>query len=234
MNFHKPMFAALCVALLAIATPGIASDTNRLQWGSLEESTIVDSYGNSLPADKFTFDLGAFVGGFTPDDSNVSQWATNWRVFDRAKYVFNDLTGMAEFASEYTMYNNTFFNSHNGYEDVGFSRDAYIWVYNQQTAEPGSEWFLARATTWIFPTLSEVCCDNNLSIQWSMGDLEDAGVTPIWGSQFDQEGSGVRSGFNSGADLQTFTFIPEPSSALLVAIAGIMGALRRSRQPKAA
>lgn len=236
MNLRKTSIAMLCLTASVIHLQADPVNTNQLNWGSLEESTIVDSNGNRLSPDNFTFDLGAFVDGFTPDDANVSLWAANWRSFNVAVYSFDgDDTG--NFASEYTMYESGNFNtgsfSYGDFEDLGISRNAYIWVYNSQSPEPGTEWFLARSSTWVFPTLGLDCCDNDPPIEWSMGDLSDAGVTPIWGGQDGQQGAGLVNNFISGADLQTFTFIPEPSSALLISLAGVLGVFRRSRARKA-
>jgi len=237
MNIRNILSTAACAIALAMSAAADPVNTSQLFWGSQEESIIVDSNGNPLPADNFTFDLGAFVVGFTPTDENVDQWAANWRSFSTATYSYNETTDRSEFAAEYTMYESGNFNpgssGYGDFEDLGISRTAYIWVYNNQSAVEGSEWFLARALTWEFPTLTEDCCGNDLPIQWSLGDLWDAGVVPVWGGQGGEEGAGEYTVFNSNADLQTFTFIPEPSSSLLLALGCLLVTLRRHRAPKA-
>lgn len=235
MNLRSISTAILCFAALVLSTPAQTVNTNQLNWGSQEESLIVDSNGNRLPVDNFTFDLGSFIEGFTPDETNVSQWASNWRSFNQAIYSFvGEERGV--FASEYTMYDSGNFDNEGGssygdFETLGISRNAYIWVYNSQTPEPGTEWFLARSADWVFPMLADICCDNSNPIEWSMGDLWDTGVVPVWGGQNGEQGSGVVNNFQNGADLQTYTFIPEPSSVLLIAFGGLMAAMRRNRQP---
>lgn len=41
---------------------------------------------------------------------------------------------------------------------------AYIWIYNSKTPEPGSQWFVVRSAGWVFPTGlpadGRICCDN--------------------------------------------------------------------------
>ena len=249
-NPHRDMFrvnqkyhARIIAMFMAISVPCIMAPRSdaeilnvaQLNWGSLDFSTIVDSNGSPLPAENFVFDLGAFRSDFTPNESNVADWAANWVTFDRASYVIDEF-GTAVFASSYSFYDDIFSSgvdeTGSNFETLGISREAYIWVYNSTEPEPGTEWFVGRSSTWQFPQVTGECCNHDEPMQWSMGDLVSSDI-PLWGNQLGYEGSGERSVFNGGADLQTYTFIPEPSSALLVAMAGIMGALRRSRQPKA-
>jgi len=242
MNFqlHQRLITASIAAwALCFMAPRAEAETlnvAQVNWGSLDFSRIVDSNGNPLPVDNFHFDLGAFDANFTPTESNVDQWADNWFTFDRANYEFDEF-GTAVFAGSYSFYEDIFGNSVNNtgsnFESLGISREAYIWVYNDTTPEPGTEWFLVRASTWVFPQVTGDCCNNDDPLQWSMGDLTSADI-PTWGNQLGSEGPGVRTVFDTDAELQTYTFIPEPSSALLIAMAGMLGALRRSRQPKAA
>lgn len=218
---------ALVICFVVGKAWGQGVDTDQINWGSLDGSTIVDSDGNQLAAANFTFALGAFATDFTPSETNVEDWFTNWYTFDNASY--NAANGL--FTGQYTMYDDP--NGNFAGVDLGdfagaaISRDAYFWIYNGEQPTVGTEWFLARAPLWKFPTLSAECCLNGLPLEWSMSDLSSH--TPLWGNQLGTEGSGVVSNFNGSADLQTYTFIPEPSSAMLVAIAAIMGLLRRSR-----
>lgn len=225
---HHKLFATCASALAVCLCAGLASaqavNTDQINWGSLDASTIVDSEGNTLDPLNFTFELGAFAEGFTPTESNVQDWYSNWFTFDVA--VYNQSGGV--FAGEYTMYDNNTDPLNGDFASLGISRDAYIWVYDSTTPEPGTEWFLASASNWQFPELADDCCNNALPLEWSMSDLTVTDV-PLWGNQLGTEGSGEVTSFNGGADLQTYTFIPEPSSALLVALAGLMGVMRRSR-----
>ena len=229
MNIHLHQFYAIAVIawITCLFTPqaGAQVNTGQINWGSLDFSSIVDSNGNTLAADNFTFDLGAFNDDFTPTDSTVADWFANWHTIDRATY--NEAGGV--FAGQYTMFGNTYTDTDNGnFAGLGISRDAYVWVYNSTAPEPGTEWFIARASNWQFPDITDDCCNNELPLEWSMSDLQSTDV-PLWGNQLGTEGPGERNEFISGADLQTYTFIPEPSSALLIALAGMLGVMRRSR-----
>ncbi len=230
---------AIC---LSAGLAGAQSITNQINWGSLDASTIVDSKGNQLiGVVGITIDLGAFADDFTPTAANVDDWAANWFSFDRAQFAI-DGEDTSLFASRYMMYQTGNFDKgafdYGDFEDLGISRSAYIWVYNLTEPVPGAEWFLAGAGSWEFPTLAEECCDNDVPIEWSLSDLAvgskitpDTPVIPVWGNYLGNEGSGEVTNRNVFADLQTYTFVvPEPSSALLIAMAGIIGAFRRSRQ----
>lgn len=229
-SLHARLFAtcapawALCLfAPLAKAQLNTAS----VNWGSQDFSTIVDSNGDTIPADgTFQFELGAFATGFVPDSSNVTDWFGNWFTFDRASYVV-DGNGTSVFASSYEFYDETIEGTAD-FQGLGINRDAYIWIYNSTTPEPGTEWLLTRASNWEFPTLAVDCCNNELPLEWSASDLTATDV-PLWGNQLGTEGPGENTVFSTGYDLQTYTFVPEPSSALLVALAGLVGVMRRRR-----
>jgi hypothetical protein len=65
-------------------------------------------------------------------------------------------------------------------------------------------------------------------VEWSVSDLSSADVVPLWGRQTDQQGFGEYDTI-SGSGLQTFTFIPEPSSSLMAMI-GVLGMVMRRRR----
>ena len=55
---------------------------------SLTDSAIVDRGGEVLN-ETFIFQLGAFDPAFNPIESNLREWATNWRIFDTADYAYD-------------------------------------------------------------------------------------------------------------------------------------------------
>jgi hypothetical protein len=195
-----------------------------MEWGSEVFSDFADSYGNTLNS-TYIFELGAFTPGFVPDQSNVSLWLENWLVFDRASYSESN----GYFSSTVQMGDDGRSDSPDQTPGtISFAGlDAYIWVRNEDEPVPGTEWLLTRTAYWTFPVAESGCCGNEVPIQWSLSDL-DSGDVPLWGSQGGVDGWGVQTDTDIHT-LQTFTFLPEVSSAVLVCMAGVFSLLRRHR-----
>lgn len=116
---------------------------------------------------------------------------------------------------------------HDGSFDFA-GQDAYIWIKNSDLLTPGSsEWLLVRAGDWVFPSASGLCCDTTI-IQFSTGELA-SGDTPIWGGQSGVAGLGYAPNFISGASLQTYSVVPEPTSALIALLIMVGAVTRRER-----
>jgi hypothetical protein len=202
-----------------------------INWGSDVDSVLRDSMGVPLD-DTFLIQLGFFQTAtaepFIPDESNVGDWAANWKVFDQA--AFSPVDGY--FTS--TALLNSDGSSSSSFATLGIDfsgQQTYIWTYNSTNPIPGSEWFLSTDPTWVMPDAVANCCDNILPYEWSIADLDfgDPGDTPVFGKQGGQTGAGVFTNTAENYDFQTFTFIPEPSSALLILLSGVAFALRRRR-----
>jgi PEP-CTERM motif len=214
------IYFALLVAMCFVATSS-SSLSQTLDWGSEVFSDLVDSEERPLD-ETFIFEVGAFEIGFVPDANNVAQWSSNWQVFDRA--IYNQENGY--FASTAHMLDDGTSDSNppGGLSFEGLS--AFIWVRNGDDPIVGTEWLLTRASNWVFPSANPGCCDNELQLQWSVSDLGTNGETPIWGGYDGVQGGGVFT--NTGTHtLQTHTFVPEPSSLLMLALAGVFMARRR-------
>ncbi|MFN4874492.1 MAG: PEP-CTERM sorting domain-containing protein [Akkermansiaceae bacterium] len=208
-----------------------------LSWGSMLPSILRDSNGNALNS-SFQMQLGFFVSSFIPNATNTADWASNWRVFDQAGYYgvgdpsnsFDPLNG---YYSRESIAIDLTGQSQSIYADIQINftgKDAYLWVYNSKTAGSSTtEWLLVRSASWVFPVGHDLAsCCSDTPVQWSVSDLGSA--TPIWGAQGSQLGGGAYTGYISGNTLQTFTFIPEPSTALLTAIGTAFVLLLRRRQ----
>ena len=211
---------------------GAVSQGQTLEWGSPNDINIMDSLGNTLENtldNTYIFELGAFINNFTPTASNYNDWLGNWQVFDRADYNSLDayFTGSADMLDDGT--SNSDFLTPGAISFEG--RNAYLWVRNSNDPVPGTEWFLARADSWVFPNAIPGCCDEGPPIQWSLSDLNIDPlnpVTPVWGNHLGQLGGGVYSVTDSDFDLQTHTFIPEPSSLVLALLgSGLLFVRRR-------
>lgn len=217
------VFGALCISRSDAQTT--------IEWGA-SGSPLIDSDGDAID-DNFVFELGAFALDFDPNESNVGQWLTHWRVFDRLIYdtIFGFSTSSSTILSDGTS-DSPFASSDPAFNFSGL--DAYVWVRNGFLVDnkpvPGSEWFLARAEIWSFPAESENCCETAF-IEWSTSDLTSTDV-PKWGRQGNVTGGeGVfnftpNESFNG---IQTHTFIPEPSSSLLLMLGGAGLVLIRRR-----
>ena len=230
----KTVFALLLAVLWTVF--GSSSNAQTLNWGSAVFTDLIDSDGNTLPEGVYTFELGVFVSGFVPEESNVSQWLGNWRVFDTAGYngydgpgdeLYGIITGTEQIQNGVTSASNLSFSF------AGLS--AYLWIRKGDQAEEGSEWFLGRATNWTFPLTGGGCCEDDPPIEWSVSDLITNGETPLWGNHGGVEGPGDHSytgtwgGSGHPYVVQTYTFVPEPSSLLLAAFsAGLMFRRRRN------
>lgn len=235
------LLAAACFAAYALPCHAL-----QLNWGSPGGTWVVDSDGAEVTGD-FVFELGAFPLGFDPDNTEPDLWVANWMLFDAATY--NPILGL--FTSEVNISNEVTSSSTvpNVSTESFSGLTAYLWIRNSNEPIPGSEWLLVRADNWTFPTVGGDCCETGL-LEWSISDL-DTGDVPNWGWQnddkttdgvqgpgeFSQSGSDARSSnsFPSGSPafpptLQTHTFVPEPSTALLAAIAGLGLAVRRKRR----
>ncbi len=218
----KTFTRILVLALILIGGPRAHSQT--LNWGSEVFSDLVDSHGDALDESLFVFELGSFDMGFIPDETNTSSWFANWRVFDTADYS----ESMGSFGSSVFVGENVT-SSNPSASTISFAGlAAFIWIRNNDNPGVGTEWMLARADSWTFPLTGGDCCDKGL-IEWSISDL-DTGDTPVWGGQNGVSGAGEYTSTGGPYTLQTYTVVPEPSSALLAAIACLTLLLRRRRR----
>jgi len=199
-----------------------------INWGTPVSSSIVNSKGSVLDQ-SYVFQLGAFSGGFNPTESNVESWLTYWKVFDNSGDLpgsgYNEILGYVTSVAQ--MYpDGTNSSTPGGYD---FSeQNAFVWVRNWDYAVPNAEWLLLRADNWVFPSkdLDGDCGCYDMPIEWSTSDLVNSNV-PIWGSQGGVNGAGEHT--VTGNFTQTFTFIPEPSSLMLIGVGALAMTLRRRR-----
>ncbi len=214
------LFTLLAAVCVIAASP---SNAQTLNWGGQFGDVLTDSEGNLLDAN-FTFELGAFISGFIPSEHPLDQWSSNWRMFDTAE--FNP--GFGYFTGEVFILDNVTSSNPSANPASFAGLVAYLWIRDNDQPIPGSEWLLVRSDQWTFPLTGGDCCDTSV-IQWSISDL-DGGDMPQWGRQGNAVGPGSYStNTSSTSSLQTFGFVPEPSTALLTAIAGLGMVLRRKR-----
>lgn len=195
-------FPVLSLIALVIALCSPASFSQTLNWGSLTNSTIVDSQGTPLDQ-TFVFELGAFDKTFTPSQSNINQWSNHWHTFDAASYAYNP-TDLGYFTGTANL------QDVSGYSSMFEGMSAFLWVRNSGQTEQ----FLATTPSWSFPALDQGCCPTDVTT-WSVSNL--VADVPLWGSHDDLHGGGNYTA-PGPFDLQTHA-VPEPGACLL-ALAG--------------
>lgn len=230
----------LC-CLFLLGTPHIHAQT--LNWGNEVGDYITQSNGDMVD-ETFIFELGVFDNGFDPQESNVDDWYSNWVVFDTATY---DPT-FRTFLTDSTIHNIYDVND----DPIGVTNspagtfnfagmEAYIWIRGGTSPNApvvGTEWLLVRSIEWVFPGSVPECCGD--PIRWSTAtDLTSSDI-PEWGRQYDEQGPGHytvdtttsvpgQPGATNGSQLQTYTFIPEPSAPMLAGLTVLGWAMRRKR-----
>ena len=203
--------------ILAAAAAAATAQAQTLNWASPVFSDLADSHGLTLDG-AFSFQIGVFADDFAPQESNAPDWEANWILLDEADYN----ASLGYFTSS------AFLKDVPDYQSVFAGRNAYLWIRNGGSPEPGTEWFLGRAASWVLPESVPGCCGNGLPVEWSVSDL--AGVVPDFGGQGGLQGPGQID--NPGSfTLQTATFVPEPSALALLALATALAARRRRGLP---
>jgi hypothetical protein len=173
----KPTYVTrfLCIALALAWSQGAQAST--VFWGSNFNDHLFDSTGNALDS-TYSFEIGAFTGGFTPTYQNVDQWQANWHVIDRAydpdangwNSIDQFFVGTVEF--------NTSGGSNSPDANPGdvFTQGdtVYLWAYNSKSIVPSSQWALVTdgsplgdlADNWIIPDP----LDTVSSFNWQLTD----------------------------------------------------------------
>jgi hypothetical protein len=215
-----------------------------INWGTYfsVSSYLYDSGGASL-TDDFIFELGSFGTGFTPTESNMDQWLTNWKIFDRATAPigngFDSASGTvaasAVLETDFTT-DNAALSQLNTFAE---GEQAYIWVYKDTFGNsspspslvPGFQWALVTnnatdgTTTddWLFPQPSGHVAS---TLEWR---IEDATASPFGGLN-DTQSAGDFTSTPPAFVLQTHTApVPEPAGVLFLGVTGLAFLIRRRR-----
>ena len=204
------------------------SRADNINWGSEFGSVNLQSDGTTAVNSSFTVQLGAFDAGFTPTGANVDLWAANWTPLNELLPGEHHLVP-GYYTRSGSLDDNTTFAA---------GTQAYVWMYNSNTAVPGSEWLLytnddtdgSALDDWLFPQVTG--SKDPVTLSWRVSnasrvlfgalDPNRSDTTP--GKFGDGYGTNPTGAFN----VQTHTFVPEPS-AWLTSMAGLLILARRRR-----
>lgn len=232
------------LALVAFVSTAQATTIN---WGTYFDpfrttSLLFDSDGNPLD-DTYVFELGTF-GSFIPTESNLSDWSANWKVFDRVKLGDGWISSSGTIGHNATLEEDFTTSNAALSQTTVFTpgEQAFIWAYQDASGSPSPspifspdfEWALLtdndglNGDDWLMPSPSGHLA---LSLDWR---IEDATFSPFGGlldTQYDGDYSSTPGAFI----LQTHTNpVPEPGTALLLALPAALGLRRRRAALRAA
>ena len=209
----RTLLAATLVSLMS----GGMLHARAINWYSGIGDNFLQADGVSLMDGTFSFELGGFTSGFTPTLANLSLWQSNWVIFDSATTAnngWNPTPGISNYgdqASTVAAGGGLVTSSDTG-NTFTIGQQAYLWTFNSKSLNSGSEWSLISTASWTFPTADSLA----LPLDWQ---ISDGGMSAVAGSVSTDGGTFVTT-------LQAQA-VPEPGSALLIAVAGVLIRLRR-------
>ena len=215
--------AALTASLLLLLHTSDSAHAAGIQWGTSSPATetYLQSDGVSDFDTGWNFELGYF-SGFTPTASNTADWASNWTLFDSTSY--------AEVVSGSGVY--WFSSLIDSSTSSAVGAQAYVWIHDTKTSGSGIEWLLYTndstdgnaADDWLWPSSGG---SGPGTLDWT---TDNASAVTFGGLSPDRGGGGYTVP-GSSYTLQTHTLpVPEPTSALLLTIAGGVLSLRRRKR----
>jgi hypothetical protein len=216
----KPRYLLITIAAFFAARSITSAVT--VHWGNSIFASMVKSDGTPITAaDGFQFQLGVFESGFLPTTANTATWVANWRSLDSADYnaparYFSSTFELRPAASGQTDGSGQPLAESNSPESSGYlvpqSSKVYLMVFNNTAMDTTTEMFLGSAESWLVGPADD-------SQTAKPVDYRVSGITqPIFGGANNTPGGGEKSPPTSYA-IQTATFVPEPSSAFLFALA---------------
>lgn len=217
---------------LLLCLGAVRAQASTIAWGSSIGDQLFTSTGAPLDS-SFAFELGTFTTGFTPTELNKTDWAANWKVFDRAQVGDGWDPGIPNLTSEVQFNADGTSNSAYASSSTTFSagEQAYIWAFNDKSGLEGSEWALitgsssggASDTTWKLPVPGGD--QATPALQWRL----DNASAIVLGGLNDTRGPGDFTSEPPAYELQT-SAIPEPGSGLLIATTGLLVSFKRRRR----
>lgn len=210
MTYFQTSIKALALTLgLMLITPN-EGHSQTINWGNPTPGfQNYQSDGTSNWSAGFNFDFGVFQSPFDPALNPPNLWAAEWITLDTATYN----AGAGVFADSWIPQNNDY-----------LGQQGYIFVYNNMTADETTEWFLVSNPAWVIPASGQG--QSGMKLDWIVSQASSV----LYGQTSTETGDGEQGGPPPGGfSLQSFTFVPEPSTTLL--FGGLLSLIcfRRSR-----
>ncbi len=222
--------STLAAALLLACGASQSARAVQIAWGSEFESLLFQANGTTLDA-SYTFELGTFTVGFVPTEYNLADWQSNWKLLDRADWDVpnQNFVGFVEINGSGNVSNGTEADPSTYFAQ---GEQLYIWAFNSQTITPGStQWALVTRTQpdpFVTPTVFDWVIPAYAQSEAQEIRLQDADIV-VYGGLNNVQGPGEYTSTPPAFQLQTHV-VPEPSSALLIGVVGLLARLRRSRK----
>jgi hypothetical protein len=228
-HFHfKTIFAIVCLHGMALSD----AEANSIEWGSEAFGTGITSTGGSI--DGFNFELGTF-GSFIPDETNIPLWRSSWKLLDSTTYnpstkVFTDTATLV-----YDVNTSTWSPSATDVpppsNQFAEGEQVYIWVYNNTNMDATTEWGVYTRKNSVDPLNPDWVLPAGPGDQTALPQYmftPDVNNTPFGGTPT-STGPGDYVPPSDQFSYQTHSFVPEPGSAILLAVAGSMCLVRRRK-----
>lgn len=205
-----------------VLSAGLAHAVNTVAWQKsvFDIAPMYTNNGGTLGVD-FTFNLGTF-NSLTPTQGNMEQWEADWKLLSVGNW---DQSNQA-FGNTFTFNIDGTVSGLSGSATFAEGEQAFIWVRN------GSEWALvtdlsgtSSTDRWMLPSMTSQAGG---AFIWELDTADTVIAGGVNGIQ-----SGTPYGYDPGSDFRLQTavvVIPEPGSALLIAIAGLFASRRRTRR----
>jgi hypothetical protein len=230
----------LCIVGLLLLGTTVNTRGSTINWSSRFYDELYTSYGDELDG-TFAFELGSF-GAFVPTTANISQWNTNWKVFDR---VFDPTPGDPDDGdpdgwnvplqffvgtAEHNIFSGSDSPDANPLETFSQGEIGYLWVYNSKDILPSSQWALIgnfnsagdTGNLWRFPDPAD---PSGTAYEWLLADADTAVIGGVNGVQGPGEYLVIPASFS----LQT-AVVPEPGSAILLFAAAALYVISRQKR----
>lgn len=214
MNFMRNSVIKRLLFLLLLSPASLLART--INWFDADGDVLVDASNQALTS-SFVFELGSF-GAFAPTTSNFDQWQANWKVFDRAVDGDGWNAGNSFFTSS-AVFLEDGTSSFGGSGIFSAGETMYLWVFNSQAVEFGSQWALVRdgsagvgSPAWLLPSSDPL---NPTSVEWDLIEADSVVVGAVNGIT---GGGEIHAAADPGFVLQ-LAAVPEPGSAALLLLA---------------